>query len=411
MQIQCHSINRYIVEMLPFYSSLIGRFQGALLKYDFGHPLKQLCVLKVFHVFKVPEVVEAMKAAEGTLFNPQPSYHGDVSGHSEQQFVIQCIQNITMRPIQHWMQHERCPLPAIRGHGALALSAAAGGVSVSGASPKWNPSPAELLYLKCTRSMHRLHPPELDEDDDEDDDDDDEQRNVRRDPIQSAQREVDGVNGAHEIGQKLVEIVCSIYSIVMGWIWGNALDRTLGERANGGSVRSANSQSVRGVDGGVCRYFGNSADNILFLRFLIGELVDLFQIEEHQQRELMNQTIMYEPSQSVTPSLELNAVRERGAGRTEKRNVWDRPQGEWEWLWALRFHRMFYDVVILNSSERAIRFYLKYISWFHRSYGADIRCIGWYILLFIAWRFCWSWIFGLFCSCFAVQVARSLLAQ
>ena len=39
----------YVLEMLPFYSSLLNLFLDAMLKYDLAHPLKQLAVCKAQH--------------------------------------------------------------------------------------------------------------------------------------------------------------------------------------------------------------------------------------------------------------------------------------------------------------------------------------------------------------------------
>merc|ERR1712228_853291 len=82
-------------------------FIDSLLKYDFGHPLKQLCVLKVFHLFKNHKIKECIVSTENAMLNPLPmiaEHHhhnggNDQDGNSEAIRIVNSIQDITYRRI------------------------------------------------------------------------------------------------------------------------------------------------------------------------------------------------------------------------------------------------------------------------------------------------------------------------
>jgi len=405
---------QYIAEMLPFYSSLLGRFQTAMLKYDLGHPLKQLPVLKILSVFKLHTVRATVAAAEMTLFQPQPSWNGDCYGtQSAQQFVLRVIAKTTFQPIQNY---ERCPLD----HDPLPKAA-------PNASPS-DPTPSELLYLKCKKSMLRLLPNEsaaaaaaaIDElDEFEEDGHGQNGRSQHRDG-QRRRGDKSTESEMERTGYRVLEGMVAAVQTVMAWLCSMR------------SMLRGDGDGVMGSDGkgstAATPYFVDRADSILMLRHIVGTLEELFGIEPSKREELMNQTIMWEPSQStsrsISPSLTLpgHGLRRDGAKgsafetereRVERRgrSVWERPQGEWEWFWALKFHRFLYGLVLRHCSDRSRRFYLKYISCSHRSFGADVRALGWYLLLFVAYRLFWSWLFTLCALCFVAQIARSLLVH
>ncbi len=379
---------QYIAEMVPFYCSLLGRFCGAMLKYDAGHPLKQLCVLKVFHLYRLDTVRDAIDSAERTLFDPQPApFNGYGHGvHSEQQRLIQSISNITLRPITEF---ERCPLPR--------------GPAPEQRAPK-QPTAAELLYLKLQRSLMRMTaapsmaPPA-------------DGHNVadgQRDGDDGADSAESDRSAARTLCNALCGALQSVLSLFVVVLSGNS-DRV--GFGGFGEVQSGNESS----------YFALPSDNVLFLQRIISEMELLFELGRREQEQLLNQTIMYEPSQSAAPpaALTLPSGQPQGQGQAPPigrresvgRTVWDRPQGEWEWIWALRFHRLIYDVVILKMDDDSKRFYHEYLSSFHRIYGADVRAIGWYILLFVAFRYFWSWLFMLCLALFVAQFVRSVVTH
>ena len=369
---------QYIAEMVPFYCSLLGRFCGAMLKYDAGHPLKQLCVLKVFHLYRLDTVRDAIDSAERTLFDPQPApFNGYGHGvHSEQQRLIQSISNITLRPITEF---ERCPLPRCDAANTATPQTA-----------QKQPTAAQLLYLKLQRSLIRMQaapstpPPDR-----------------QREEVPDGQP--DGAESDHSVAGTLCNALCGALQFVLSLFW--AQSRSDGGDGGFGSVSSVSE----------CSYFAVPSDNVLFLRRIISEMEVLFELGHREQEQLLNQTIMYEPSQSAMMALTLPTGQPQappiGTRESVGRTVWDRPQGEWEWIWALRFHRMIYDVVILKTDSGSRRFYWKYLSSFHRIYGADVRAIGWYILLFVAFRYFWSWLFMLCLALFVAQFVRSVVTH
>jgi len=354
---------QYIVEMLPFYSSLLQRLCRCLVPFDFGHPLKQLPAAKLLHLWSLPTVRAVVGAAERTLFHPQPSYHGDSYGaHSAQQFVINVIQSTTLQPIQ---QFERCP---------LALDGDANRNDADSAESR-------MLWNKCKKTMLRLQdkhrPLQLPQREDIETEREDQPPAPSPLPLSSGHK-----------------FVAAAASKIRGWL------------SSGGTA----TEGAEWLDPlGQRSYFGDPRDDVLVLHHMIGSLEALFGIGQQEQQQLLNQSIMYEPSHFAPrrgPPAEC-AVEEPAS--SERRSVWERPQGEWEWYWALKLHLLIYQLLVLNASDGVKAFYSKYLEWPHRSYGADIRAIGWYILLFVAYRFFWRWLFFLFSLAFAVQVAGSLV--
>merc|ERR1712154_176494 len=101
---------QYIIEMVPFYSTLISYFIDSLLKYDFGHPLKQLCVLKILHIYNNEKIVNLIKQTENVIFNP---YNNTLSNNinnddnntnynSEPLYIMNIIQDFTFKPINDY---------------------------------------------------------------------------------------------------------------------------------------------------------------------------------------------------------------------------------------------------------------------------------------------------------------------
>jgi len=360
-----------------------------------------MSVLKILQLYSLRTVRRTVAAAEQTLYRPQPSFHGECYGaQSAQQFVVRAIQNVTFQPVANY---ERCPLDL--------------GPSALPPAPTTNPSPSDLLYLKCKKSMLRLLPDaasaaaaaieDLHDDDADGDGDGDGDGEQQR--SSSTERETERET-VYRVLEGMVAAVQMVFQMAIQWLSSN----------NGAG------DAAVGVSAETTSYFADRADNILMLRFIVGALEQLFGIEPSKQEELMNQTIMWEPSQSASrsPALTLPGQRrERGNGNgngkelgpdaveQRGRSVWARPQGEWEWFWALKFHRFVYGLVLQHGSDRSRRFYLKYVSWFHRSFGADVRALGWYLLLFVAYRLFWSWLFTLCALCFAAQIGRSLLVH
>merc|ERR1712048_162573 len=141
-----------------------------------------------------------------------------------------------------------------------------------------------------------------------------------------------------------------------------------------------------------------------------------------QQMDLMNVSIMYEPSQSAQSPLfdklrkspfEEESVRDKES--KPKRtllptlNVWDKPKGEWESHYALRAWQAFYFSLIHNSPMDG--FYCQYMAKYHRLYLVDLRVIGWISALLLAKMYCHFVIFYLFVILFLCAILLPFKAR
>jgi len=148
-------------------------------------------------------------------------------------------------------------------------------------------------------------------------------------------------------------------------------------------------------------YFMNPADNVQIIRYIIGDIERLFCIGPQQQENLMNVSIMYEPSQSAKPKNihSLQPIHENKKEMTEK-NVWDRPKGEWESLYLLKASQMFYNTFIRNSQFND--FYCKHIAKYHRTFLINKKVIGWTSVLILSYLYCHWFLFAVLFSFFCL---------
>eukprot|EP01084_Bolivina_argentea_P266886 452855_1 len=265
---------RYIEEMLPFYSCLIDYFVDSLLKYDFAHPLKQLCVLRVLHIYANHEIVRIIGQTEDVVLNVKQSHT------IHKLSILNNIEDITFAPIHDYK-----------------------------AFGSTHNAQAHQLYIKCRKVMLRLS------------------------------------GGDHSIG-----------------------------------------------------YFADPHDNVKIIRYIIGELESLFGISPQQRQNLMNVSIMYEPSQSESQSPPPPPT-------TTDMNIWNRPQGQYESYYALRICCALYTNCIQNN-DAINQFYCKYLALYHRRYCVDRRAIGWYAVLTVTYLFCHTLVF---CACLVLFVVALLL--
>ncbi len=396
---------QYMIEMLPFYTALTNLFVDSMLKYDLGHPLKQLCVLKVVHLLNMKEVVETLQSAERVIFEPQSSRSTDTYNDSEQHYVVNLIQQITMKPLGDY----RClPFPAISNQNDPRFQ-----------SQQLTLQKAHHFYIKCRKVMVRLCPAdsghdEEEEDDDDDDDDNEDQREQHQPPP------TEQAAASEDVMSAAMKMIVTVFQIVSGLILSLSSKATAAKRRN----QNKGGASSPWQSGPSMTYFAERMDNVLMLRYVIGELQEVFGIGAEQQEELMNVSIMYEPSQSVSPKqkkpmLALHAPsspqRERARSPTmmtsASSTIWSRPKGEWESDYALRLHRMIYWLIISNTNESMLAFYSNYMSSFHRTYCTDLRVMVWCTLLMTTWFWWWcnGWIFYavflLFCG--VIVLSRS----
>merc|ERR1711972_948858 len=153
-------------------------------------------------------------------------------------------------------------------------------------------------------------------------------------------------------------------------------------------------------------YFADAADNVLILRYIIGEIEELFMYGDQQKEDLMNQSIMYEPSQQATPKIVRSLAappemmdaaqsEQRGVRRGGRIKAWSRPKGEWEVDLWLRLNRWVVRVVLNKwPSEEvpASAWYEENVTEVHRTYCTDMRVIAWALLLIVT-RVTW-WLDG-----------------
>eukprot|EP00486_Rosalina_sp_Unknown_P005339 CAMPEP_0201575296 /NCGR_PEP_ID=MMETSP0190_2-20130828/20404_1 /ASSEMBLY_ACC=CAM_ASM_000263 /TAXON_ID=37353 /ORGANISM="Rosalina sp." /LENGTH=206 /DNA_ID=CAMNT_0048004733 /DNA_START=264 /DNA_END=881 /DNA_ORIENTATION=+ len=164
---------------------------------------------------------------------------------------------------------------------------------------------------------------------------DDNQQNQSQSQSQSVQKQ----------GANMQEIIAGIMQI-LGIIWGlftaflgMIKQKKQGMTTNGNTQRQTATAYTR--FGSKINYFAEAQDNVKIIRYIIGEMEELFNITGQQQKDLMNKSIMYEPSQSLSPSIanrkRTSFQQQQSERQSPQRNmnrgrmIWNRPCGEWEW--------------------------------------------------------------------------------
>jgi len=375
----------YIVAMLPFYSSLSNFFIDSLLKYDFAHPLKQLCVLKVFHLYKNAALVRVIEETEALMFNPLPIMHGDngpsADGQSAEALrVVNSIQDITYRRITDY----RC-LPFARycktTHGLLNYQNIV-------ASQQATQQKAKHLYVKCRKVMTRLYPTHNCHNDNDKENEENDEKNEENEETKTM-----------FIVSSIQMIISSLLSVIV------RSEKNEKNIKNMGKTQRVNTS-----------FFMNPADNVQIIRYIVGDLESLFGIGTQQQMDLMNVSIMYEPSQSAQSPLFDKQSKSPFDHSDERRkpllpavNVWDKPKGEWESHYALRAWQAFYFSLIHKSPMDG--FYCQYMAKYHRLYLVDLRVIGWISALLLAKMYCHFVIFYLFVILFLCAILLPFKAK
>eukprot|EP00484_Ammonia_sp_Unknown_P019402 CAMPEP_0197039662 /NCGR_PEP_ID=MMETSP1384-20130603/16457_1 /TAXON_ID=29189 /ORGANISM="Ammonia sp." /LENGTH=879 /DNA_ID=CAMNT_0042470301 /DNA_START=62 /DNA_END=2698 /DNA_ORIENTATION=- len=364
---------QYIIEMLPFYSTLINYFTDALLKYDFNHPLKQLCVLKVLHVYKNEQIVALVQQAENCLFSPYSHTHGE-SGNdnnflmgdaqnvmnlsldnfasSEPMYLRGIVQDITCRtlndyrclPFMHDQNTESNQNASFYAHSTYPFMLS----SINVTRTK-----ARQLYIKCRKAMTRLCPTnklsgiaDIEEKQTEDHDLHQEHEDGQEEKEQTLQE--DEKQEAKSTKDTVIVVLWWIFNFVLLCLrFAVDLLKTSTMQQRKETDRKTKTQPVFPSS---MQYFVDSEDNVKIIRYVIGEIEDLFDITTQQQENLMNMSIMYEPSISPSSPAMQQPHRKKETHKSEQSrlyeyqkqetmNIWSRPQGEWEVGFLLAFNR------------------------------------------------------------------------
>jgi len=483
---------QYIIEMLPFYSTLVNYFVDALLKYDLGHPLKQLCVLKVLHVYKNEAVVAVVKQAENALFNPSGS-SGDLSmaanlggvgggdvdvnnlsmdafGSSEPVYVMNVIQEITYKRLsdyrclpflytdtlqmqQHALQQQQHMhlYPQLQQPQFIDAQQMLTSIQLTRSN-------AYQLYIKCKKAMTRLCPPkpvvlhaiaeqQRTPNRDRDRNRASEQQQSEQEQAQKEEAEhvpvpehsenIDNiVNNDNVIQNAIFYVLATVLSIIRSVFayFSTSSRNTL----NMSPTKTKMSKDLSNGGGGQytssMTYFATPQDNVRIIRYIVGELEELFLLSPQQQDDAMNVSIMYEPSQSPaneeceTPTATTQQQQQQQyAGATTPRprtptdarlryaycqqrtvQLWNRPQGEWEWSYSLMLSRWLYHNLICRV-EWLDHVYCAWLAKAHRTYLCDIRVMTWLAVLLVSKLFLHRILFYFIVLLFALVLMLSFM--
>ena len=375
---------QYIIEMLPFYTTLTNYFIDSCLKYQFNHPLLQLPVLKIFHLYKNEEIINILSKCENILINPfqnmiQNNYNNTFDQNtminSEPYYIADIFQQTTFLEARDYKCLPFDLYDTIQNNDRYnnKYQQQIHGVDIQRMIKfkQITHNKAHQLYIKCRKAMERLCPTKY---------------RQQQEPMMDY-----NVNNENKI------IVNSGY--LSSWFSSWQQQKQLPQH------RQNQKREIR--------YFMTREDNVKMIRYISGELEALFNINNQQRESLMNMSIMYEPSNSMTPTMWNNKHKSRREMDDESKSatlnvdslskkIWNKPYGEWEFKWIVDLNKyLVFNCIVPYQCVDDI--YSRWLASFHRSILIDIRVLLWMFVLFVSYYFS-SLLFILTCFLLGISI-------